>query len=145
MYNLYLSIFIIILGFAFASNLQRIFIWTIPFSHQESYLETSWILTMCDVTELLHYRVCTTRDDSCRSCVKIGLCKLSCFCSRDDSIRRKIQISVTLKLTSGHIITSICEASQILNSLSLTTVPRIWKQHGENREMCEFEEGFKIY
>ena len=79
MYNVYLSIFIIVFGFAFASNLKRIFIRTIPFSHQESYLITNWILTMCDVIELLHCRVCTTRDDSCRTCVKIGLCNWVVF------------------------------------------------------------------
>ena len=78
MFNVYLSIFIIILGFATVSNLWRIFIWTIPFSHQESYLETNWILPMCDVIELLHCRVCTTRDDSCWSCVKL-VCVIELF------------------------------------------------------------------
>ena len=47
---------------------------TIPFSHQESYLVTNQILTMCDVIELLQSRVCKTGDDSCCTCVKIGLC-----------------------------------------------------------------------
>ena len=54
---------------------------------------------------------------------------MSCFCSRDDSIRRKIQITVALKLTNGYIITL-----QILIQLSLTAVPRIWKQDRENTE-----------
>ena len=105
MYNAYLSTFIIILGFATVSNLWRIFIRTIPFSHQENYLETNWILTMCEVIELLHCRVCTTRDDSCWSCVKIGLCNWVVFARETFQFEKKIQITVALKLTNGYIIT----------------------------------------